>query len=111
LKRLVSEQDVDGVVWVPHSIPRKVPFLPELRRLLALNKPEIAVVKTYVNGIPVIDQQQIPYQRVLLIDDAVGSGATLNEIARKLKQNHHVKTVYGFSVVGSYKGFDILSEV
>jgi predicted amidophosphoribosyltransferase len=32
--------------------------------------------------------EQKPFNRVLLIDDAVGSGATLNEIARKLKEKY-----------------------
>ena len=49
-------------------------------------------------------------QSVLIIDDACGSGATINEVAKKLK-NLNAKKVYGYSIVGSYKGFDIISEV
>lgn len=48
---------------------------------------------------------------LLLIDDAVGSGATLNETAKKLKQMGIAKRVYGFAVVGSLKGFEVIREV
>lgn len=49
---------------------------------------------------------------VLIIDDATGSGATLNETARKIKNisKNDIKVI-GYSVVGSYKGFDVISEV
>ena len=48
---------------------------------------------------------------MLLIDDAVGSGATLNETAKKLKQQFGVAQVFGYAVVGSLKGFPVISEV
>jgi predicted amidophosphoribosyltransferase len=49
---------------------------------------------------------------VLILDDAVGSGATLNETARKIKNISMQKIkVYGYAVVGSRKGFDVISEV
>ena len=51
------------------------------------------------------------YQRVLLIDDAVGSAATLNETAKKLKNMGIAKEVYGFALVGSLKGFEVIREV
>jgi len=48
--------------------------------------------------------ENVPWQRVLLIDDAVGSGATLNEVAHKLKSQFATTFVAGFAIVGSYKG-------
>jgi predicted amidophosphoribosyltransferase len=51
------------------------------------------------------------YKRVLLIDDAVGSGATFNEVAKKLKKEQGVEFVAGFAAVGSYKGFEVIQEV
>jgi predicted amidophosphoribosyltransferase len=51
------------------------------------------------------------FEHVLIIDDAVGSGATINEIALKLKKNHVAKKVTGIAVCGSFKGFDVISEL
>jgi predicted amidophosphoribosyltransferase len=51
------------------------------------------------------------YNHVLLIDDAVGSGSTLNQIAGKLKQKGIAKKVTGLAVVGSFKGFDVVTDV
>jgi len=52
------------------------------------------------------------YQNVLLIDDAAGSGATLNETAKKFKSVMVRKnSIIAFTIVGSFKGFDIIREV
>ncbi len=47
----------------------------------------------------------------MLIDDAVGSGATINETACKMKLKKMTAEVIGFAVVGSFKGFDVIQEV
>ncbi|MGY8952424.1 MAG: hypothetical protein ACKVJP_03525 [Flavobacteriales bacterium] len=46
-----------------------------------------------------------------MIDATVGSGATLNQIAKKIKNRHISKEVIGLAVVGSYKGFDVITDV
>jgi DNA-binding Lrp family transcriptional regulator len=51
------------------------------------------------------------FNHVLLIDDAVGSGATLNEIAKQMKNKNIAKKITGLALVGSFKGFDIISEI
>lgn len=43
--------------------------------------------------------------------DAIGSGATLNEIACQIKSKNIAKKVVGLSITGSFQGFDIISEV
>jgi predicted amidophosphoribosyltransferase len=58
----------------------------------------------------VVDEKGV-YNRILLIDDAVGSGATLNETAAQIKEKGIAKEVIGFSITGSFKGFDVISEV
>jgi len=59
-----------------------------------------------------VDPRKKIKSNVLIIDDAVGSGATLNEVAKKIKKisSKNIKVV-GYSVVGSFKGFDVISEV
>jgi predicted amidophosphoribosyltransferase len=51
------------------------------------------------------------FEKVLLVDDAVGSGATMNEIAKQLKQKQIAQEVIGLAITGSFKGFDVISEV
>ena len=48
---------------------------------------------------------------MLLIDDALGSGATLNETAQKIKSQRLAETVIGLAITGSFSGFEIISEV
>lgn len=57
-----------------------------------------------------VKEMSLKYKKVILIDDAVGSGATLNEAGKKLKERG-VQKVYGLAIVGSYKGFEVIKEV
>jgi len=131
LSALLAHLQVEAVGFVPHSILRKVQFLKEFSKKLNLNLPTLSIIKAYPGRIRVaqktlgkleeritnaretifVENPGRRYSRVLLIDDAVGSGATLNETAKKLKVMGIAKQVYGFAVVGSLKGFDIIREV
>ncbi len=131
INQLAKKYNVAAVAWAPHSIPRKIPFLNELKKILSLHLPEIILIKAYSGEIPVaqkslskleerienaresifIKKASHEFSKVLVIDDAVGSGATLNEIAHKLKSQCGVKSVYGFAIVGSYKGFEVIKEI
>ena len=52
------------------------------------------------------------YMNILLVDDAVGSGSTLNETARQIKDKGLVTgEIIGLAITGSFKGFDVISEV
>ena len=55
--------------------------------------------------------EKVRFDRVLLLDDAVGSGSTLNQIAGKIKQKQVAKEVAGLAIVGSFKGFDVVTDV
>ncbi|MBC7419095.1 MAG: winged helix-turn-helix transcriptional regulator [Bdellovibrio sp.] len=130
LADILKTEKIDAIAWVPHSIPRKIPFLKELQKNLKLSLPTIEIIKAYQGEVPVAQKSlgkveeriqnaketmvvvplDITYKKVLLIDDAVGSGATMNEIAKKLK-DRGVKHVVGFAIVGSYKGFEVIKEV
>ena len=52
------------------------------------------------------------FKNILLIDDAIGSGATINETSRKIReQNICSSQLVGLAITGSFKGFDVISEV
>lgn len=128
--KLIKEKKIEALAWAPHSLPRKIPFLKELKSNLNLELPVVEILKAYKGPIPIAQKSlskieeriknaretmivvpsQISYKNVLIIDDAIGSGATLNEIADKLKDKG-VKKVVGFAIVGSYKGFEVIKEV
>lgn len=131
IQKLTSKLKINAVGFIPHSILRKVQFLKEFSKNLNLSLPEIELNKAYSGAIRVaqktlgrleerisnargtifIHKNGPKYKNVLLIDDATGSGATLNETARKLKEAGLAKKVYGFVVVGSIKGFEVIREV
>lgn len=127
---VIKKQNIKFVCFIPPTISRKVQFMDVLRNSLKLNLPEIKAVKvpseTKVpqktlrkledriinakNTIAVNPNQAVG--NVLIIDDATGSGATMNETAKKIRGIAKKKIkIIGYSVVGSFKGFDVISEV
>lgn len=126
---VIKIYQIEAVGFIPPTVKREIQFMKELERNLAINLPIISLskIKTEIivpqktlskmsdrianaqNTIIVEDIRE--YKNVLLIDDAAGSGATLNETAKKLVDKKLAKNVYGMVVVGSYKGFDVISEV
>lgn len=131
ISSLIKSEKIDSLAWVPHSIPRKMMFLPTLKKILKVNLPEWQLIKIFSGGIPVAQKslskleeritnaretilvKSIPEnsKTVLLIDDALGSGSTLNEIAHKIKLKSPNTKIIGYAIVGSLKGFDVLGVV
>ena len=131
LDKIIDQYQIDAVAFIPHSIPRKKPFLKIYEKKLRLLLPTIELVKAYKGTVPVAQKTlsklvdrienarntivvkplEIPYQNILLIDDAVGSIASLNEVAAKIKKRApNINSVVGFAIVGSYKGFEVIRE-
>lgn len=130
---LIEKYEIKMICFVPPTIDRKIQFLDVLKNRLKLGLPEVFAVKIpsstkvpqktlrkledrIINAqktIAVNPNQEIT-SNVLIIDDATGSGATLNETAGKIRnisgKNKNIKII-GYSVVGSFKGFDVISEV
>ncbi len=130
LERLVKKYAVDGVAFIPPTVKREVQFMKELERQLHLpvrifkiGKIKTAVVvpqKTLTKLADRIENarqtiivgERGQYKNILLIDDAVGSGATLNETAGQIKRlGLSTGKIIGVSITGSFKGFDVISEV
>ncbi|MBU1104677.1 MAG: phosphoribosyltransferase family protein [Patescibacteria group bacterium] len=131
IENLIKNKNIEAVAFIPPTVPRQLQFLKELERHLKIKIPKIDLVKAYKGDIPIAQktlsrlEERVEnakstiytkgfaktYKNVLIIDDAVGSGASLNETAQKLLKEKVAKKVYGFAIVGSYKGFDVIREI
>lgn len=129
LQKLIEKYKIEAVGYIPPTIKREIQFMNYMKRSLNLSLPHININK--VTGIIPIPQKSLGkiedrisnakasivvddkrnFKNILLIDDAMGSGATINETACKLKLKKMADEVFGLVVVGSFKGFDILQEV
>ncbi len=129
IEHLIKKYNIKYIAFIPPTIKRNVQFLDVLENNLNINLKKIKIEK--IKSKTLIPQKTLrkledrienasktisisPIQKidgpVLLIDDATGSGATLNETAKKIKNISDVKVI-GYSVVGSMKGFDVINEI
>jgi phosphoribosylpyrophosphate synthetase len=126
---IISEYSIDAVAFVPPTIKRETQLMKFLANGLKINLPVIEIQKT--GGIIPVPQKSlnkieerinnaentfiikgnVSYNNLLLIDDAVGSGSTLNQISGKIKRKELAKNIIGLAIVGSYKGFDVITDV
>lgn len=130
IERLVEKYKIDGVGFIPPTVKRETQFMRELEKNLQLGvrtipiikvKTEVVVPQKTLNKLSdrienarktIIVNDKNKYNNILLLDDAVGSGATLNETAAQIKLKGIVKgKIIGLAVTGSFKGFDVISEV
>ena len=108
---LLAKNNFDAVAYVPPTIRREVQLMKYLETDLKVNLPKISIIK--ISGIIAVPQKSlnklseritnandtfainetIKYNHLLLIDDAVESGSTLNQIASKIKQKGIAKKI------------------
>jgi len=129
IQRLIKKEKIEAVGYIPPTINRITQFMKELAYFYNLSLPHIVIDKIK-GAIPIPQKtfsklsqrvsnarnsmrfnQSINHKKVLLIDDALGSGATLNEAAGKIKFTNPKVHIFGFAITGSYKGFEVISEV
>ena len=128
--RLIHSQNIDGILFIPPTVKREIQFMKELEEKLRLPintlsvtkiKTEIIVPQKTLSKLEdrienakktiIVDDKKI-YKNLLLIDDAIGSGATMNETARQIRnKNLASNNIIGLAITGSFKGFDVISEV
>jgi hypoxanthine-guanine phosphoribosyltransferase len=130
---LIQTDTIDALAFVPWSITREYQLLSMIdAALYKIDLPRINIQKFYEwetkvpqkslkkradrienarETIYVRDEKVSNYHHVLLIDDFVGSGATLNETAKKLKAEG-VEKVTGFAIVGNLDlSYDVIQEI
>lgn len=129
VKRIIEKYNVDAIGFIPPTVKREVQFMKELEKNLNPSVKRIPIIKVKTEIIvpqktlnklkdrienvrkTIVVNEPGRYKTVLLIDDAVGSGATLNETATQIKNKGIAKKIIGLAVTGSFKGFDVISEV
>ena len=129
LHRFIQSENIDAIGYIPPTIKRELQIMTVLRK--KYNVPlthidlvkvtgEIAIPQKALNKIgdrinnanaSIMVAEKRSFQKVLLIDDAVGSGATLNQTALKIKEKGIAKEVIGLAITGSFKGFEVIQEV
>ena len=125
----IKKEKIDAVAFVPPTIRREVQIMKFIETHLKINLPLLKINK--LSGIIPVPQKSLnkleerivnaentfslsstaKYKNLLLIDDAVGSGATINGIAEKIKNKQIAKNIIGLAIVGSFKGFDVITDV
>lgn len=126
---LITLFKIDAVGFIPPTIKREVQFMKELQQNLNLSIPAIKITKIKTPLVipqkslgkledrienaktTIVVEDKRNFKKILLIDDAVGSGATMNETASQIKEKKVASQIIGLAITGSMKGFDIISEV
>ena len=131
LLSLLKTYSIDAIAWIPPSIDRKIQVLDYIEKKLAIPLPTIPIDKIFPQNTKIaqkslskledriVNASETIYPRygrynfdtVLLIDDALGSWATLNEVAKKLIEKWYAKKVIGYAIVWSANGFDVIQPV
>ena len=126
---IINEYDINAVAFVPPTIKRETQLMKFLSTGLKINLPVLQIVK--VGGIIPVPQKSlnkleerinnaentfvikgnVSYKNLLLIDDAVGSGATLNQISGKIKRKKLAENIIALAIVGSFKEFDVITDL
>ena len=126
---IIDNLGIEAILYVPPTISRKVQIMDYLKKNLKLDIPKIEVKKisnqiivpqkalsklfervTNAKNTFIIPHQKV-YKKVLILDDAVGSGATMNEIGKKIKEKNLADSIIGLAITGSFKGFEVISEL
>lgn len=130
INEIILKNNIDCVGFIPPTVARKIQLMDFLSKNLKTNCQKISIskIKAFVpvqqKSLKKIEDRVLNAQKtievgkdtvcnnVLLIDDVTGSGATLNETAKKIIQQGVAKKVYAFTLTGSAKAgnFDVVSE-
>ncbi|VVA44542.1 conserved hypothetical protein [Candidatus Roizmanbacteria bacterium] len=130
VNRCITKYNINAVSFVPPTVKREIQLMAEIEKNLNIHLPIINLQKIKTDLIvpqktlskiedrienakqTIIVSDVRSYNNVLIIDDAIGSGATINETAKKFREKKIAKNrIYGLAITGSFKGFEIISEV
>ena len=130
IEEVIKKNKINAIGFIPPTVKREIQFMKELEKGLKskLKTVSITKIKTPIivpqktlSKLPdrvenasttiIVDERNV-FKNILLIDDAIGSGATINETAKKIRERKACKgKIIGLAITGSFKGFDVISEV
>lgn len=128
VKRIVSKYNIDAIAFTSPTIQRQNQLMTMLDNGLNIQIPRIKIHKVGAKILiaqktlkrlddrilnasqTFIVESDTQYQNVLIIDDALGSGATLNEIGKQIIQKNIAQTCYGLVLVASPSGYEVINE-
>ena len=129
IDNMIEKFNIEAVAFVSPTIQRQSQLMTKLDNNIAINIPRIKVHKVGAKILiaqktlksledrilnaseTFVVESQKKYNNVLIIDDALGSGATLNELAKQILQKGIAKTCYGLVLVASPSGYEVINEV
>lgn len=133
IEKIIKKFNIEAIAYIPPTVPRRLQFIDELDKKLAINLPKIVLSKVLAGDIAVPQKtlstlqdrvinakstiflrhiSESNYKNVLLIDDVVGSGASFHETALKLKaQNIGSEKIIAYALVGNIKGYDVIRQL
>lgn len=133
IQSLIKSYGVQAIAYIPPTVPRPMQFVWELADCLNIPLPIIEITKVVPGNVPVAQKSltttaervinaresmypknvvHLPYKSILLIDDVAGSGASFNEVARKIAPLCDKGTkIIAFAIVGSQKGYDVIRQI
>jgi len=130
INRCIIKYNINAVSFIPPTVKRDIQLMTEIEKNLNIHLPIINLQKVKTDLIvpqktlskiedrvenarqTIMVNDTRSYNNILIIDDAIGSGASINETAKKFREKGVVKNkIYGLAITGSFKGFEIISEV
>lgn len=130
VNKIVKDFNIDGIGFIPPTVKREKQLMKVLEKELVGNLRKIVITKvTTPVAVPqktlnkledrienakntLVVSENASFNNILLVDDAVGSGATLNETAKKIRDRKICRgKIIGLAITGSFKGFDVINEV
>ena len=129
IREFIGREKADAIGYVQPTIRRDVQIMKYIQQYFQIPLPVINIKK--LSGIIPVPQkslaklaerirnaentfavtEQRAFKHLVLIDDAVGSGATMNQLAGKIKNKQVAEKITGLAIVGSFKGFDVITDV
>ncbi|PIP63456.1 hypothetical protein CO165_04985 [Candidatus Roizmanbacteria bacterium CG_4_9_14_3_um_filter_33_18] len=130
ISKILIKYNINAVSFVPPTVKREIQLMAEIEKNLNIHLPIINLQKIKTDLIvpqktlskiedrienakqTIMVNDARSYNNILIIDDAIGSGATINETAKKIREKKIAKNkIYGLAITGSFKGFEIISEI